>query len=84
MAKSQVVQHTCAKQDVAQQSHMLQLYSKKKITQQALLYPYLVADICGGSYSSFISWSVSVSYLIAPCCKILAAAKYYTLTNHYA
>jgi len=32
MAKSQVVQHTCAKQDVAQQSHMLQLYSKKKIT----------------------------------------------------
>jgi hypothetical protein len=56
MAKSQVVQHTCAKQDVPQQSYMLQLYSKKKITQQTLLDPYLVADICGGSYSSFSSF----------------------------
>jgi hypothetical protein len=63
---------------------MLQLYSKKKITQQTLLHPYLVADVCGGSYSSFISWSVSVSYLITPCCKILAAARNYTLTNQYA
>jgi len=54
MPKSQMVQHTCAKQDVAQQSQMLQLCSKKKITQQTLLYLYLVVEVCSGSNSSFI------------------------------
>jgi hypothetical protein len=65
-------------------SHMLQVYSEKKITQQTLLYLYLLVEVCGGSNSSFISWSVSVSYLITSCSKILSPARNYTLTNHSA
>jgi hypothetical protein len=64
-------------------SQMLQLYSKKKITQHTVLYLYLLVEACGGSNSSFISWSVSVSYLITSCSKILAPARNYTLTNQY-
>jgi len=43
-----------------------------------------VVEVYGGSNSTFISWSVSVSYLITPCIKILAQARNYTLTNHFA
>jgi hypothetical protein len=45
-----------------------------------------VVEVCGSSSSSssFISWSVSVSYLITPYSKILAPAKNYTLASHYA
>jgi len=49
--------HTSSRQDISQQSHVLQTYSKQYVTQKTLVYINIRKEFCASS-NSIMSWSV--------------------------